>query len=73
MEQAAMYDTQDEMLRELDPCDLDMHRMARDVRDVTEDGMHFLALGSAHGLLVYNGLPRCPDRMLLHVGTPKGG
>ncbi|MCO5608543.1 hypothetical protein L7F22_062754, partial [Adiantum nelumboides] len=32
---AAMYDTQDEMLRELDPCDLDMHRMAQDAGDVT--------------------------------------
>ncbi|MCO5611673.1 hypothetical protein L7F22_065928 [Adiantum nelumboides] len=51
-EQAAMYDTQDEMLRELDPCDLDMHRMAQDVGDVTDYGRHFLALGSAHGLLI---------------------
>ncbi|MCO5599997.1 hypothetical protein L7F22_054105 [Adiantum nelumboides] len=51
-----MYDTQDEMLRKLDPCDLDMHRMAQDAVDVTEYGMHFLALGSAHGLLIYNGL-----------------
>ncbi|MCO5587297.1 hypothetical protein L7F22_041244 [Adiantum nelumboides] len=51
---AAMYDTQDEMLRKLDPCDLDMHRMAQDAGDVTEYGTH---LGSVHGLLIYNGLP----------------
>ncbi|MCO5557539.1 hypothetical protein L7F22_011105 [Adiantum nelumboides] len=35
---AAMYDTQDETLRELDPCDLDMHRMAQDAGDVIDYG-----------------------------------
>ncbi|MCO5607948.1 hypothetical protein L7F22_062150 [Adiantum nelumboides] len=71
--EAAMYDTQDEMLRELDPCDLDMHRMAQDAGDVTEYGMHFLALGSAHGLLIYNGLSRWPGSDALTCWNPKGG
>ncbi|MCO5594357.1 hypothetical protein L7F22_048387, partial [Adiantum nelumboides] len=41
---AAMYDTHDKMLHELDQCDLDMHRMAQNVGDVIEYGMYFLAL-----------------------------
>ncbi|MCO5588512.1 hypothetical protein L7F22_042469 [Adiantum nelumboides] len=39
--EAAMYDTRDKMLRELDPCDLYMHRMAQDARDVTDYGPTF--------------------------------
>ncbi|MCO5591128.1 hypothetical protein L7F22_045109, partial [Adiantum nelumboides] len=70
---AAMYDTQDEMLRELDPCHLDMHRMAQDARDVTDYGRHFLALGSAHELLIYNGLPRWPGSDALTCWNPKRG
>ncbi|MCO5549984.1 hypothetical protein L7F22_003461 [Adiantum nelumboides] len=53
----AMYDTQEEMLCKLDPCDLDMQRMAQDAGDVIEYGTHFLALGNAHGLLIYKRLP----------------
>ncbi|MCO5603790.1 hypothetical protein L7F22_057942 [Adiantum nelumboides] len=70
---AAMYDLQDEMLRELDPCDLGMHKMAHDAGDVTEYGTHLLALGSAHGLLIYNGLPRWLGSDALTCWNPKGG
>ncbi|MCO5610635.1 hypothetical protein L7F22_064874 [Adiantum nelumboides] len=50
-EQETMYDTQNEMLRELDPCDLDMHRMAQDAGDVTDYGIHGEQVNSldAHG------------------------
>ncbi|MCO5563631.1 hypothetical protein L7F22_017278 [Adiantum nelumboides] len=70
---AAMYDTQDEVFCELNPCDLDMQRMAQDAGDVTEYGTHFLALGSAHGLLIYNGLPQWPGSDALTCWNTKGG
>ncbi|MCO5563898.1 hypothetical protein L7F22_017549 [Adiantum nelumboides] len=50
-----------------------MHRMAEDAGVVTEYGTHFLALGSAHGLLIYNGLPRWPGSDALTCWNPKGG
>ena len=33
-----------------------LKRQAQDMSAITESGKHFLALGSAHGFVIYNGL-----------------
>ena len=45
----------------------------RTFRDVTEYNTHILALGSAHGLIILNGLSHWPGSDALTCWNPKGG
>lgn len=55
-EQSALYIMDDRTFCELAMDDIGLARSAQDVTEITEYGCHFLALGSAHGLVIFNGL-----------------
>lgn len=71
--QSSLYDREDPMYQELPPNDMGIQRAAQDTGDLTEYGTHLLALGSAHGLIIYNGLSRWPGSDSLTCWNRKGG
>ena len=50
-----------------------LKRQAQDMSVITEYGKHFLALGSAHVFVIYNGLPQWPGSDVLTRWNAKGG
>ena len=56
MRQTSIYDWSDAIYKEINTEDVGLHRFAQDLGDVTEYGTHFLKLGVAHGLIIFNGL-----------------
>lgn len=72
-EQAPLLDLTDAiLLREIEDLDFDLQRSSQDHGDVTGFGRHLLAMGTAHGLVIYNGLPRWPTSGALTC-FPHGG
>ncbi|MCO5611239.1 hypothetical protein L7F22_065491 [Adiantum nelumboides] len=54
------------MLRELDVAEMGLSRLSQDVEH-TEYGRHLIDMGTAHGLLILNGLRRFPVAAGVHV------
>ena len=72
-EQTTLYDMQEAVYRDVPVEDVGLQRTTQDPGEITEYGRHFLALGSAHGLVIYNGLSHWPGSDALTCWNPKGG
>lgn len=70
--QSAFYDMEEPIYRELALEEMGLRRTSQDTGEVIEYGTHFLALGSAHRLAIYNGLSRWPGSDALTCWNPKG-
>ena len=57
--QTAFYDTSEEMLRELDICDMGLARHSHD-EEHTRYGVYLTDMGTSHGLAILNGIQRFP-------------
>ena len=51
-----MFDTTEAVYGEVMVEEVGLKRQAQDMSSIAEYGKHFLALGSAHGFVTYNGL-----------------
>ena len=72
-EQTTMFDTNEAVYGEVMAEEVGLKRQAQDMSAITEYGKHFLALGSAHGFVIYNGLSQWPGSDALTCWNPKGG
>ena len=55
-EQTTMFDTNEAVYGDVMAEKVSLKHQAQDMSAITEYGKHFLALGSAHGFVIYNGL-----------------
>ena len=68
-----MFDANQAVYGEVMAEEVGLKRQAQDMSAITEYGKHFLALGSAHGFVIYNGLSQWPGSDALTCWNPKGG
>ena len=59
-EQTTMFDTNEAVYGEVTAEEVGLKRQAQDMSAITEYRKHFLALGSAPGFVIYNGLSQWP-------------
>ena len=68
-----MFDTNEAVYGEVMAKEVGLKRQAQDMSAITEYGKHFLALGIAHGFVIYNGLSQWLGSNALTCWNPKGG
>ena len=68
-----MFDINEVVYGEVMAEEVGLKRQAQDMSAITEYGKHFLALGSAHGFVINNGLSQWPGSDALTCWNPKGG
>ena len=71
-EQTTIFDTNEAVYGEVMAEEVGLKRQAQDMSAITKYGKHFLALGSAHGFVIYNGLSQWPGLDALTCWNPKG-
>ena len=72
-EQTTIFDANDAVYGEVMVEEVGLKRQDQDMSAITQYEKHFLALGSAHGFVIYNGLSQWPGSDALTCWNPKGG